>query len=120
MAPVGSIQGVENASRPQFAEIQLSTFPQQGVQLVDNVGPPPPVRVRAVPHLRAPSLSRGVGAFVWALVFGLYIWLGGLAVGVSGGTAFIFGALVGFLVFLLVIAYGANAATGQPRRADRR
>jgi hypothetical protein len=61
-----------------------------------------------------------VGAFVWALVFGLYIWLGGLAVGVSGGTAFIFGALVGFLVFLLVMAYGAGAPAAQPRRAGRR
>src|ERR1043165_6663966 len=29
-------QGVANTSRPQFAEIQFSTFPQQGVQLVDN------------------------------------------------------------------------------------
>ena len=71
-------------------------------------------------HLRAPSFSRGVAAFVWALVFGLYIWLGGLAVSVSGGTAFIFGAIVGFLVFLLVLAYGADAPTAQPRRADRR
>ena len=73
-----------------------------------------------MPHLRPPSFSRGVGAFVWAIVFGLYIWLGGLAVGVSGGTAFIFGALVGFLVFLLVRAYGAGAPAAQPRRADRR
>src|SRR4051812_17314084 len=32
-------QGPPNTSRPQFAEIQLSTFPQQGVQLVDNAGP---------------------------------------------------------------------------------
>jgi hypothetical protein len=29
-------QGVSDTLRPQFAEIQLSTFPQQGVQLVDN------------------------------------------------------------------------------------
>jgi hypothetical protein len=77
-------------------------------------------RVRAVPHLRAPAISRGVTAFLWALVFGLYIWLGGLAVGVSGGTAFIFGAVIGFLVFLAVMAYGADAPTRQPRRADRR
>ena len=73
-----------------------------------------------MPHLRQPSFSRGVGAFVWALVFGLYIWLGGLAVGVAGGTTFIFGALIGFLVFLLVMAYGAGAPAAQPRRADRR
>jgi hypothetical protein len=71
-------------------------------------------------HLRAPSVSRGVVAFLWALVFGLYVWLGGLAVGVSGGTAFIFGAVTGFLVFLLVMAFGTGARTRQPRRADRR
>ena len=73
-----------------------------------------------MPHLRAPSHSRGVAAFIWALVFGLYVWLGGLAVGVHGGTAFIFGAVIGFLVFLLVMAYGADAPMRQPRRADRR
>ncbi len=71
-------------------------------------------------HLRAPSFSRGVIAFIWALVFGLYVWLGGLAVGVNGGTAFILGAVTGFLVFLLVMAFGANAPTRQLRRADRR
>lgn len=71
-------------------------------------------------HLRAPAISRGVVAFIWALVFGLYLWLGGLAVGVHGGTAFIFGAVLGFLVFLLVMAYGADAPARQARRADRR
>src|SRR6478736_4215635 len=35
-APAGADQGLEKTQRPQFAEIQLSTFPQQGVQLVDN------------------------------------------------------------------------------------
>jgi hypothetical protein len=71
-------------------------------------------------HLRAPSFSRGVIAFIWALVFGVYVWLGGLAVGVNGGTAFIFGAVTGFLVFVLVMAFGADAPVRQPRRADRR
>src|SRR3954453_21130094 len=71
-------------------------------------------------HLRAPSFSRGVTAFIWALVFGLYIWLGGVAVGVPGGPAFIFGAIVGFLLVLLVLAFAAHAPTGQPRRAYRR
>jgi hypothetical protein len=36
MTPAGPLQGVDDASRPQFAEIQLSTFPQQAVQLVEN------------------------------------------------------------------------------------
>ncbi len=74
----------------------------------------------AVPHLRLPALSHGFWSFVWALVFGLYVWIGGLAVGVQGGTAFILGAVVGFLVYLLVMAYGSDAPQRQPRRADRR
>jgi hypothetical protein len=76
-------------------------------------------RVRAV-HLRAPAISRGVVSFLWALVFFLYIWWGGVAVGVHGATAFIFGAVVGFLVFLAVMVYGVDEPQRQPRRADRR
>src|SRR3954465_3801104 len=34
-------QGPSKTSRPQFAEIQFSTFPQQLVQLVDNPLPRP-------------------------------------------------------------------------------
>ena len=37
----GPLQGSRNTPRPQFAEIQLSTYPQQGVQLVDNPSPSP-------------------------------------------------------------------------------
>jgi hypothetical protein len=73
-----------------------------------------------VPHLRPPSISHGVTSFIWALVFGLYVWLGGLAVGVSGGTAFIFGAVIGFLVYILVMVYGAEEPRRLPRRAGRR
>ena len=35
-ASSGDVQGVEDTSKPQFAEIQLSTCPQQTVQHVDN------------------------------------------------------------------------------------
>lgn len=73
-----------------------------------------------MPHLRPPATSPGTAAAIWALVFGLYVWLGGLAVGVSGGTAFIFGGVIGFLVFLAVLMYGADEPRRQPRRADRR
>ena len=71
-------------------------------------------------HLRPPAISHGVISFIWALVFFLYVWWGGVAVGVHGGTAFIFGAVVGFLVFLAVMVYGADEPQRQPRRADRR
>ena len=73
-----------------------------------------------MPHLRPPAISRGVTSFIWGLLFGLYIWLGGLAVGVSGGTAFVFGAVFGFLIFLLVITYGADVPRRQASRRARR
>ena len=71
-------------------------------------------------HLRPPAISHGVIAFIWALVFFVYIWWGGIAVGYNGGVTFIFGAVVGFLVFLAVMVYGADEPQRQPRRADRR
>ncbi len=73
-----------------------------------------------MPHLRPPAISHGVVSFIWGLVFGVYIWLGGLAVGVSGATAFVFGAVSGFLIFLYVMVYGTNVPRRQRgRRAGR-
>jgi hypothetical protein len=73
-----------------------------------------------VPHLRQPAMSHGVVSFIWGLAFGLYIWLGGLAVGVSGATAFVFGAVAGFLIFLYVMVYGTDVPRRQPRRRAER
>ncbi len=39
-------------------------------------------------HLRVPSIDRGITSFLWGLGLGLYLWLGMLAIGVSGATAF--------------------------------
>jgi hypothetical protein len=50
-------------------------------------------------HLRAPSVDKGVSSFIWAFVFFLYLWLGMLAVGVDGASAFIFSTLAGFGIF---------------------
>jgi hypothetical protein len=63
-------------------------------------------------HLRAPSIAHGVTSFLWALFFGLYIWLGGLAVGYGGGVSFIAACVGGFLIFLLIRVYGED----EPRR----
>jgi hypothetical protein len=73
-----------------------------------------------VPHFRLPAISHGVVSFIWGLVFGLYIWLGGLAVGVSGATAFVFGAVSGFLIFLYVMVYGTDVPRRHPRRRANR
>ena len=57
-------------------------------------------------HLRAPSIDQGVQAFVWAVVFFLILWVGMLAVGVSGGTAFILSLVAAAAIFLLVRVRG--------------
>jgi hypothetical protein len=59
-------------------------------------------------HLRMPSVDQGVQAFVWAVVFFLYLWLGMLAVGVSGGTAFVLSLVAGAGIWLLVRIRGGD------------
>ena len=70
-----------------------------------------------MPHLRLPSIAPGVQAFVWALVFAVYIWAFMLGVGVSDAVAGIVGAVAGGGVFLLVRLYGEDLTQG--RRARR-
>lgn len=59
-------------------------------------------------HLRPPSIDHGVVSFLWAFGLALFLWLGMLAVGVSGATAFILAAVAGFLIFLFVRLYGED------------
>ena len=70
-----------------------------------------------MPHLRLPSIAHGVQAFVWALVFAVYIWAFMLGVGVSDAVAGIVGAVAGGGVFLLVRLYGEDLT--RSRRARR-
>jgi hypothetical protein len=59
-------------------------------------------------HLRLPSIARGVTSFLWALFFGLFIWIGGSAVGYGSAMSFIVGCVAGFLIFLFVRVYGED------------
>ena len=59
-------------------------------------------------HLRPPAIAHGVTSFLWALFFGLFIWIGGQAVGYGGGVCFIAGCVAGFLIFLFVRIYGED------------
>jgi hypothetical protein len=61
-------------------------------------------------HLRLPSIDQGVQAFAWAVVFFLYLWLGSLALGFSGGTSFVLSLLAGAAVFLLVRTRGGEVS----------
>jgi hypothetical protein len=64
-------------------------------------------------HLRAPSIDQGVHAFGWSVVFFLYMWLGGLAIDVPGGVAFVVSLVGAGAIFLFVRTRGGN---GRSRR----
>jgi hypothetical protein len=73
-------------------------------------------RVSAVPHPpRPPAFGHGFTSFVWGVGLGLYVWLFLWAVGVSEGTALLFGLICGTLIFFAVLLYGDNPV----RRARR-
>jgi len=57
-------------------------------------------------HLRMPSIDQGVQAFVWAVFFFLLLWVGMLALGVSGATALILSLVSSGAIFLFVRVCG--------------
>lgn len=71
-------------------------------------------------HLRPPSFSPGFSAFLWGAGLGIFIWLGLLAVGVSGATSFIVGAVSGVAIFVFVRVAGTSGRRRQPGRRGER
>jgi hypothetical protein len=59
-------------------------------------------------HLRAPSIDQGIHAFVWSVVFFLFMWLGALAIDVPGGTAFVISLVAAAAIFLFVRTRGGR------------
>jgi hypothetical protein len=57
---------------------------------------------------RPPSVDQGVQAFVWTLVFFLFMWLGAIALGFSSGTSLVVSLVVAGGVFLLVRTRGGD------------
>ena len=57
-------------------------------------------------HLHAPSTDRGVQAFIWALVFFLFMYFGMVAIAVAKGTALLVSLVLAFLIFLFVRSRG--------------
>jgi hypothetical protein len=62
--------------------------------------------------MRMPAFSHGTTSFLWALGLAVYIWLGGMAVGMSRATAVVLAAVAGCAIFLYVRLYGED----DPRR----
>ena len=63
-------------------------------------------------HLRPPAIAHGIISLLWAVFFGLFIWIGGSAVGYGSAVTFIIGCVTAFLTFLFVRIYGDE----EPRR----
>ena len=70
-----------------------------------------------MPHLRPPSIDRGVSSFLWAAGFGLFIWLGLVAVGMSQALAVILAGLSFCAIFLFVRIFG-DEELRQPRSRE--
>jgi hypothetical protein len=57
---------------------------------------------------RPPAFSPGFTSFLWGVGLGAFIWIGLLAVGVGGGTSFLFGVLAAALIFFYVRLFGED------------
>jgi hypothetical protein len=64
--------------------------------------------IRAV-HFRAPSIDKGVIAFIWAIVLGTYLYFFLWATGSSGAFAFVISAVSAFLIWFFVRTRGDDA-----------
>jgi hypothetical protein len=60
-------------------------------------------------HLRAPSIDQGVEAFLWSVVFFLFMWLGALAVEVPGALAFVVSLVAAAAIFLFIRLRGGQS-----------
>jgi len=68
---------------------------------------------------RPPSIDHGVASFIWAVVLGFLVWLGLVAVGVSEATAVLCAAASAFVIFLFVRLRGEDQPRRQPSRPPR-
>lgn len=106
----GLIQDVTAQLLDSFAyclEQQLATEEGEGTE---NSSPPVAAEPQAVSGLMLGAAAmrsmvarhKRLTALLWASFFFVYLWLGMLAIGVSWADAFIFSALIGAAIFVLV------------------
>jgi hypothetical protein len=55
-----------------------------------------------------PSIDKGVQAFLWAVVFFLFMWLGAIAIKLPGGTSFVVSLVAAAAFFLLIRTRGGG------------
>jgi hypothetical protein len=65
-----------------------------------------------------PSVDHRVASAIWGIFFALFLWIGMLAIGISGATSFILGWVAGGAIFLFVLYYGGDDPAR--REAERR
>jgi hypothetical protein len=63
-------------------------------------------------HLRPPSIDHGVVSLIWAIVLGLYVWIGLRAVAFDSAGGFVIACVSAFAIFVFVRIYGED----EPRR----
>ena len=61
-----------------------------------------------------PSIDPGVSAFLWGVVFGFFVWIGLEAIGAPGGTAALFGALTLAVSFVIIRTTGTAGRLRDP------
>ena len=107
----GLVQDVTAQLLEKFAsclEQQLVTAASADGEVVAedvDAEPPPPISALALGHAamaRWFERHKGLTSFLWSFFFFLYLWLGMRAVGISNATAFILGAVFGFVSFLFI------------------
>jgi hypothetical protein len=63
-------------------------------------------------RLHSPAVSHTTTSLLWAIGFGFFIMIGGLALGWSRAAAFVIALVAGFGIFVYVRVYGED----EPRR----
>ena len=58
--------------------------------------------------MRLPAFSHGVTSFLWAVALALFIYFGGLSVGMSRASAAVIAIVAGCGIFLYVRVYGED------------
>ena len=61
-------------------------------------------------HLRMPSIDQGVQAFIWAVVFFLFMWLGAIMLDYPIGLSFVLALVIAAAIFVLVRVRGGDHA----------